>query len=188
MPGKERRIEPHALGVDFYDVCHGLSGQPIPHLSALSDGPEYRARRNARGRDPRPQGGHRARCRAFHDRYRLPCTLLVSLAVTDGHLEAQVSFFEVLDVERHEFGTSESAGEADQQQGAITQPLKTVVSRAGHRHDPIRGCRRFLLRCGPKAAANTAHKPGERVPPFGAARSYANDETWQAEVLELIRS
>jgi hypothetical protein len=31
-------------------------------------------------------------------------------------------------------------------------------------------------------------KPGERVPPFGAARSYANDEAWQTEVLELIRS
>jgi hypothetical protein len=44
---------------------------------------------------------------------------------------------------------------------------------------------RVLSRFGPFVAVG---KPGERLPPFGAARSYENDQKWQIKVLELIRS
>jgi len=48
-----------------------------------------------------------------------------------------------------------------------------------------RAVSRVLSRFGPFVAIG---KPGERVPPFGAARSYENDQTWQVRALELIRS
>jgi hypothetical protein len=44
---------------------------------------------------------------------------------------------------------------------------------------------RILSRFGPFVAIG---KPGERVPPFGAARSYEDEHIWQVRALELIRS
>ena len=58
---------------------------------------------------PYPHFSFSTNCPAQRHRRR---ALLVSLAVTDRHLEAEIGFFEVLDVERHEFGSPESAGEA----------------------------------------------------------------------------
>jgi hypothetical protein len=55
----------------------------------------------------------------------------------------------------------------------------------GDRQPFERAVSRVLSRFGPFVAIG---KPGERVPPFGAARNYINDQTWQVQALELIRS
>jgi hypothetical protein len=45
--------------------------------------------------------------------------------------------------------------------------------------------KRVVSQFGPFVAIG---KPGEALPPAGAARTYKSDNPWQVRVLELIRS
>jgi hypothetical protein len=80
----------------------------------------------AGGREPTFQRGDRAGYAAAHDRDGLAGALLVSLAAPDSDSEAEFALFEVLDVERYKFGSAESPGEADQQQGAVALALDVI--------------------------------------------------------------
>jgi hypothetical protein len=42
-------------------------------------------------------------------------------------LEAELALLEVLDVERHELGAPEGAGEAEQQQGAVAEAFQPLA-------------------------------------------------------------
>src|SRR3979490_812996 len=98
MTREQRGIEADALGVGFHDVGDRLRREALGHRTTLLDRAEYRPSRDAGGLDPRLQRGDWAGPAAAHDGNGPPGSLLVSLAVPDDHLEAELALLEILDV------------------------------------------------------------------------------------------
>jgi hypothetical protein len=61
-------------------------------------------------------------------------------------------------MEGDEFGAAERAGEAQEQQRAVTQALQAVARSQRHGNNPLSGRRGLLARRGAERAADPTHR------------------------------
>src|SRR5258708_25132488 len=104
----------------------------IADLAALTDRAENRPLGYPSRVKPRPERLHRTTRAAADDGDGDALPLLIGLAPANRHPQAILGFLKVSNIERDQFGASEGATKAQQQERAVPQALEAFGRRAGH--------------------------------------------------------
>jgi hypothetical protein len=149
MRGEARGVKREPLGAPFHDVCGNAGREPLrPNAlsSLIPHAAKQRAFDNASGVQPCPQGRNWTGNITARNRDLATQRLLVRLTPADGDKQALGRLLQVLHIERDEFGASECAREAEQQNGAVARSKDCLGSsnrtlsrdRRMSESDPIR--------------------------------------------------